>query len=121
MDCVKTLETILCTRLGYLYFTKYIEEVCNGKKLLDLFNLIMIRKEREKNNKLTYDIENSIDMCYESNLNLNLIKLFPNNIGKFNRYELIMEELTNKFKEYYKSFKTTNYLYSLERDRKRVV
>eukprot|EP00826_Nyctotherus_ovalis_P053877 TRINITY_DN7031_c0_g3_i2.p1 TRINITY_DN7031_c0_g3~~TRINITY_DN7031_c0_g3_i2.p1 ORF type:complete len:309 (-),score=44.16 TRINITY_DN7031_c0_g3_i2:69-995(-) len=108
--CAKSLEVVLCSKLGYLYFVSYIEEHHGeGKDIIQLFNLLIIRKEREKERVGRSEIEQIITQLCDTSPVIN--KLFEDNgYGIEGRnYNKIIPIVMEKLNEYFESFVGSDY------------
>ena len=70
-DCIKTLEMTLSFRLGYLNLANYIEENYDeGSVIIELFSLLMTRKEKRKKDLNVAELEGQIKRLCENNAHI---------------------------------------------------
>jgi len=118
-DCSKSLEVTLCSRIGYLHFTKFIENKCGnaGMGILILFNLLMVRKYKIKCNKNTEKIEKEITNFYnsENEVKYELEAIQKYQKGNVNTYDSLADRVIHKMDDYFRNFKESKHFEQLQK------
>ena len=114
-DCAKTLELVLCSKTAYLHFTKYIENKSSaiGNNLISLFNLLMLRKDRLRQNRPVKKLEDEIMEIYDTNTELKEELNERKSVYMSSIYDSLMERVMSKLKRYFRIFKLTKHYTSL--------
>jgi hypothetical protein len=109
-NCIKRLELILSSKLGYLYFVSYVESLSNDHKdIIHLFNLLLTRKEKEKERDNWKEVEvNIIRLHSISNTVKEVFEEAKSDI-KDHTYDKVILTVMQRLNKYFESFIKSEY------------